>query len=123
MNERGWFTLLVRGIGLTFAGMGLYGSAALLLTAVVQLLSPWWPAGFSISGRLTDWNYLLYAGAGPLGSLLLGLYLLFKADWLIARFCREVVGRCGRCGYDISGLTSGECPECRAPLGRPYENQ
>lgn len=122
MNERGWFTLMVRGIGLTFAGMGLYGAASLLFMAVLQLLSPWWPASYAQSGRFDNWSYVLYSSIGPLVTLAMGLYLVFRADWLIARFCREVVGRCARCGYDTSGLTSGQCPECQAPLARPAEN-
>jgi hypothetical protein len=115
MNERGWFTLLVRGVGLVFAGKGLYGTLGLVLFALAQLVSPLWP-GLSSWGPVDNWSYLFFISLGPLVCFGLGLYLLFRGDWLVDRFCRETVGRCGRCGYDVTGVAAVDCPECRAPL-------
>ena len=48
----------------------------------------------------------------------LGLYPLFALTrGPVRRWRRQKHGRCVRCGYDLTGNTSGVCPECGA-LGR-----
>jgi hypothetical protein len=34
----------------------------------------------------------------------------WRREWRIRQ------GRCGRCGYDLTGNTSGVCPECGAKI-------
>ena len=46
------------------------------------------------------------------------------AAWLLgfARFCRRTSRNlCHRCGYSLTGNTSGTCPECGAPNAAPAE--
>lgn len=40
---------------------------------------------------------------------------IWVREWLpgaLARRSRRLEGRCGRCGYDLTGNVSGVCPEC-----------
>ncbi len=46
-------------------------------------------------------------------ALLLGTFPLAK------RWRRARSGGCARCGYDVSGLPSGTCPECGTPVPSP----
>jgi predicted amidophosphoribosyltransferase len=32
--------------------------------------------------------------------------------WLILRWPKAPYGRCAQCGYDLTGIMSGVCPEC-----------
>jgi hypothetical protein len=67
-------------------------------------------------------------GAGDVGGLTsfhatLPLWVVFSvfavpSVWLWYRDVRHVPGRCRHCGYDISGLSSGLCPECGPPQAR-----
>lgn len=45
--------------------------------------------------------------------------------WTIRRFWRKKateMGRCGCCGYDLTGNTSGRCPECGKPCAHDDQN-
>lgn len=55
--------------------------------------------------------------------LIAGAYLLFGGRLLINRFCSEVVGRCDRCGYDMSGSkgAAGGCPECGLGIAKGHD--
>lgn len=62
-------------------------------------------------------------GMGLFGLVLIviSLYAIVQAVVLIARamFPREIrldFPRCGRCGYDVTGLAGHRCPECGAGL-------
>lgn len=50
-------------------------------------------------------------------SLLLGLYLFFGPRKLVARIIEGTGPYCLACGYDLSGLSGGPCPECGATPG------
>jgi hypothetical protein len=39
------------------------------------------------------------------------------AVWLWFRDRRQDLGGCPRCGYDVSAMPSGVCPECGARVG------
>ena len=54
---------------------------------------------------------------------ILFLFALPSALWLATKliFPRWELGRCGRCGYDLTGNTSGVCPECGAPVPQKAE--
>ena len=51
-----------------------------------------------------------------LGLFALGLYLFFSGRWVISRLTRGLSwpggSTCAKCGYDISAVDSGRCPEC-----------
>lgn len=113
MNERGWFTLLVRGLGLWFTLSGISGAAYF----VVALLIAWVNtprnqafAPLTVFGG-TGWQFSLAQGLGQAATTLAGLYLLFRGGRLIDWLCRTVVGRCPSCGYRIQAGQPA-CPEC-----------
>jgi len=43
-----------------------------------------------------------------------GLIVGIFAHWRWRRF--RIIGRCSRCGYDLTGNTSGLCSECGLPV-------
>jgi hypothetical protein len=66
----------------------------------------------------------LYGGGGTLNALLrdLGFFfgILFCVGWLaLAITHRDRAGdtHCKKCGYDLTGNTSGVCPECGTQAG------
>jgi len=48
-------------------------------------------------------------------SLLLGLYFFFGARKVVANVIEGTGPHCNRCGFDMSGVPGGQCPECGAP--------
>lgn len=46
--------------------------------------------------------------------LLLFLFLVSPAIWLISLLLKPKPGHCIKCGYDLRGSPSGPCPECGA---------
>jgi hypothetical protein len=53
----------------------------------------------------------------PYGGVLY-LFSLPSVLWLVTRFIfrRRQPGLCRRCGYNLTGNTSGVCPECGTPV-------
>lgn len=51
-----------------------------------------------------------------LGLFGLGVYMFLSGRWIISRITRGLTwsggGTCLKCGYDISAVESGRCPEC-----------
>ena len=111
MNERGWFTLLVRGLGLFF----LLSSLGSVSTILGGLLISWFNAPrnmpFAPFSPASGMQFSLLQGLAHLAPLLGGLYLLFRGGRLIEWLCRSVVGRCAACGHRLSG-DEPACPEC-----------
>ena len=82
--------------------------------------SPAWPAirvshqatvGRSyVSVQLHCWSFVL-------------LFALLPAAWLLLRLLSEhtVAGHCPRCDYDLTGNTSGICPECGTTVSEPVK--
>ena len=62
--------------------------------------TPLWP-GFPA-------NTAIYGGA---------VFVLLSAPALVRSWRRRRRGGCANCGYDVSGITSGVCPECGADIG------
>jgi hypothetical protein len=85
---------------------------------------PWGPAGhFWHSAYRFTWlpSYAWsYEGVEVKLPLWIPL-LLFAAIALCARVRRgqAISGRCGHCGYDLTGNVSGRCPECGTPARGP----
>lgn len=109
MSHRGWFTLVLRAIGVYFLGSTLSHLVAFfseIVLAVVQgraMASTEW-----MSWTLDQLGLVLQAG--------FGFYLLFGADRLVTYCLSSVQGLCPRCGNDLRGLGLACCPECGTPV-------
>ncbi|HZW09108.1 MAG TPA: hypothetical protein VFF69_04320 [Phycisphaerales bacterium] len=111
MNARGWFTLVVKGIGLWAVVFG----AAGLVEAYFGRPSRQGLAFMGAGGPPLMTTSDIRSMADELVWLVAGAYLLFGGKLLINGFCAEVVGRCPKCRYDLAGVASGaKCPECGA---------
>jgi hypothetical protein len=110
MNERGWFTLLVRGTGLWFVASSARGVGALLLNLVFvwyEKINPN-PTGVRYPSTAT---ISISGNGGAVLGLLVGLYFLLFGGKLINWLCQSVVGRCVACGHRLTGEEPA-CPEC-----------
>jgi hypothetical protein len=71
-----------------------------LLVLAPPKVSPWtWSSGLTV----------------PLLALLLGLAPAFAVTDLIRRAAKDPSAICSACGYNLTGNTSGVCPECGEP--------
>src|SRR4051794_21950994 len=73
------------------------------------------PAVRHIRDRALTWggSPLLCGGIVYAGGLMMQQVMLRH---LRPHIRRELPGRCRGCGYDLTGNTSGVCPECGAPV-------
>ncbi|MCC6907886.1 MAG: zinc ribbon domain-containing protein [Phycisphaerales bacterium] len=60
------------------------------------------------------WPYAYKVIGAALGAALVILIACWLIDRLLAPY---VAGACQKCGYDLRGSTSNQCPECGAPVG------
>lgn len=105
MKHRGWFTLVIRAIGIFFLGSTLSHLVAFISSIVFAVMQ-------SRATPSTEW---LSWGVGQLGVLLqagFGFYLLFGADRLVTYCLSSVQGLCPSCGYELQGVSQPRCPEC-----------
>ena len=65
----------------------------------------------SFGRRMSAWVPIAVTAALPAAWL-----LLFLARRLLLPMRRERLGLCRSCGYDLTGNTSGTCPECGKPV-------
>jgi len=110
MNERGWFTLLIRGGGLVAVLASVRGVGALFGLIGVWVYRSLVP-GNPGSRTIFSVEYLIQVGVGSFFLLLAGLYMLIFGERLINWLCKGVVGTCVGCGYRLDGGEI-ECPEC-----------
>jgi hypothetical protein len=79
----------------------------------------WWPQYFSHNGTLTHRSVLQF----PMGVVGLPLLLLSGLIGWRQWKHRPKAGHCPACRYNLTGNTSGRCPECGSILasGKPVE--
>lgn len=124
MNERGWFTLMVRGFGLYLLISGVNQLMPTLSNFLRQGVTSARPAAGSATGAVatnSQLSWLVWQSLAPVAILALGLYFFFGGAWVIDKLCREVVDRCRRCGYDLREAPGGICPECGTALKPPEQ--
>jgi hypothetical protein len=109
MSDYSWFRLLLRAIGVLLLGLSV---PMLLWTAGAAALT-----AASAGGRMS-YEPLLAPVVAYGGQAAIGLYLLLGGQLLVDYCLQGVRGRCGGCGYDLSGLDAQVCPECGAPIPR-----
>lgn len=83
----------------------------------------------SVSGSdMQSLSRLILYNIEPYLKLIIGLGLFFRCHWLArywsrlryAKIGREM-GFCEKCGYDLTGNTSGVCPECGEKILEPTQ--
>jgi predicted amidophosphoribosyltransferase len=97
---------------------------------VLWTISPWdvWLRAGSISSGDGKIGLFTYRAAPQLPLMLsihywilILLFLWFPVLWLLDQHHglparRRLRGLCGKCGYNLTGNTSGVCPECGTPI-------
>jgi hypothetical protein len=116
VSDFAWFKLLLRLIGLLLIGLG----GPMVLWYVGRMLTssiPSSPTRTSYSFRYEIISSL--PGLVGYGSqLALGIYLFLRGDWVIRKVLAEINGRCAVCGFDLTNVKGGSCPECNTPFKR-----
>lgn len=84
---------------------------------VVERLGLNWPyyrrySGFQISSSIDTDTYT------PMWIAVLAVLIPFSLLTIQYRRRRKCIGGCGRCGYDLTGNSSGVCPECGTIIPR-----
>jgi len=96
--------------------MGRYGAVRLELPVKLGVTEHnrmiWWPG---VRYNIARVGWVVSAGAGVLCLLAWGVGA--RRRWLTMRRTRG--HRCERCDYDLTGITSGRCPECGTPIAPP----
>jgi hypothetical protein len=117
MNPVTLVTIGIRALGLVLVLWHAGGVARLVMFAL-----------FHLFGRIRIDPVELLLGVGASGApeslnlalFAFGLYLFFSGRWVISRLTRGLSwpggGTCARCGYDVSAVESGRCPECGTKL-------
>lgn len=108
MNDRSWFRLLVRGIGMVILGFSA-PKVIVLVAGVIAALSSSGTQGVFQDDYLLQ---LVVAGLACLVQLAFGIYLLFFGDGLIRLCLRDVDARCVHCQHSLVGVAGDRCPEC-----------
>jgi hypothetical protein len=90
------------------------GPAARYYPAQIPKLRDFWFSRLAVPVCSVPWWVAVFASALPAS-----LWLALQARLLLILRHRRLKGMCRRCGYDLTGNTSGECSECGAPVGSP----
>lgn len=57
-------------------------------------------------------GWILWLNLWPFGSVPVALWCVVRGRFWLVRYRRRATGRCLACGYNLTGNTSGQCPEC-----------
>lgn len=116
MKHRGWFTLVIRAVGIMLVAFSIETFVGFLLAIFFVTFPQLDEAGFYDAQGYSVAGWTVYS-LGSLAQLAFGLYLLFGGQRLID-YCLRSAERmpdravCIHCGYDLSQTTNATCPEC-----------
>lgn len=106
LGPRALFRILLRAIGVFFV---IGGSASLLSS-----ISAW---GYDVvAGSNLAWSFWARSVLHSLIEISLGLYCLFRGEWLVRLVSPNSANACEECGYDLRELPGSACPECGAEV-------
>lgn len=131
MKDYVWFQLVVRAIGILVLALSVPNAIWTVMWAIGQVMA-------GDPGFLGPGEQVLSIAVSLIGAFVqvaVGAYLLFGGRALVAYCVARVGDRCVRCGYDVSAVSTGVCPECGtpftkapvstegepAPAGRPHD--
>ena len=80
------------------------------------LAAPGYAHRAAIAWQGTRFNWIFAAIFGAVFGLL-GMLLTYREILSDQLAYRKAHGLCPGCGYDLTGNTSGACPECGMPIG------
>jgi hypothetical protein len=116
MNYRTWFRLIIKAMGVFVIILAL----AKLTSNSVNLLTSFFTV-IRTGMASPDWRYWGPMLAEPGVMIALGLYLVFRGQWIVSVCCPA--DRCCReCGYNISKCQGSSCPECGLELPHGIRN-
>ena len=109
MKFRMWFRLVIKAVGLLLLSQAVPGLVRVAVIALDESMN----YGYTGFWRAQHWPYALQPLSEQGVLIAFGLYLLFGGKWLLNR-CVPIDKFCSECGYNISKVKSGRCPECGA---------
>ena len=105
--------------------IGVFAGSILFFRAPFLSNVPGWDGVWHFDLRRPDWRPLEFGWkvSGNGYWIVLPLWVPFSivalpTAWLWWRDHRRRPGHCRKCGYDLTGLTGGRCPECGTELDR-----
>ena len=107
MKYKTLFRVLLKLLGVYFAGMGL----VLLASQVGNFVSMVMFRRGQFAQPYQNWPYYLQL-VSPLVQLGLGTYLFFGGKWIVDRAIPGNRPYCHECGYDLTGAAGDVCNEC-----------
>ncbi|MHC4442946.1 MAG: hypothetical protein ACYTF1_02885 [Planctomycetota bacterium] len=113
----------IQALAYSVVGLFLIASSIPQLFAIIaQIIT------YSSFGGTPAWLPVISQLVGTCLKLILGLLLFFGCHgvarfWSKLRYAgiRREMGICEKCGYDLTGNTSGVCPECGEKISEPTE--
>ena len=112
MKYKTAFRLALRAVGVLVVAQSLPGLVVMLVTLALSV---------NDIGYISPENrWYLTACAQSILSIAVGLYLFFRAEWIVNLAIPSNRPYCHECGYELTGNVTGVCPEC-GTANRPTE--
>ena len=120
MRHRTWFRMVLKAIGVLLIGFGAPDLIHWVLNYTAWMYyETGWMAG---SPNMPDWLSFFLQIAGSVVQIIIGIFLILGAQWLVTKLLPSGDPFCEQCGYDLSGSKSVHCPECGATVPRHGAN-
>ena len=120
MKHKTLFRLSLRLLGLVLLGFGI-PQFITALVGIFSMLFGTFGTGASSFSMPFQWSTIGWA-LGPLFQLVFAAYLLIGGEWIVNRFIPSNRPYCPDCGYDVSGSSVEQCPECGSLLPMNVQN-